>query len=160
MRRVRNDGSVEEITSGEVLVGDVIFVGDGEDIPADVVLLGGGIEQENQAPSARDAAKGGPEALEAQGQLAKEKEAQLILDDQAACFLQTSSLDGEKNLKKKVTPQGFKGISLEHLDLTGERKSTNAFPQLDGSILCDLPNNDLHQFNGSLTMRSPYSGKI
>lgn len=26
-------------------------------------------------------------------------------------------------------------------------------------IICDLPNNDLHQFNGTLKMSSPSSGK-
>ena len=49
---------------------------------------------------------------------------------------------------------------MEHLDLTGERKSRNAFPEIEGSVVCDLPNNDLHQFNGSLKMKSPASSKM
>jgi hypothetical protein len=119
VRRVRQDGGVEQITSGEVLVGDVIYVGDGEDIPADVVLLGGGIEPDRQAQGGRHGSQSPATALDGDAQQCQGKAAQVRVDDQAACFLQTSSLDGEKNLKKKVTPQGFKGISLEHLDLTG-----------------------------------------
>ena len=82
----------------------------------------------------------------------------ITFDDQAKCFLQTSSLDGEKNLKKKVTPPGFKAISIEpsqveqgHVNLKNK--------SIDGTIICDLPNNDLHQFNGSLKMKSSANEK-
>ena len=95
---------MEEITSGEVLVGDVIYVGDGEDIPADVVLLGGGIEQEGQTQSGRSGPQSPSTALDGGARLELGKAARVNIDDQTACFLQTSSLDGEKNLKKKMTP--------------------------------------------------------
>lgn len=56
VRRVLRDGTVEEITSGEVLVGDILYVGDDEDIPADVLLLGGGVEHEQPTSSSPGAA--------------------------------------------------------------------------------------------------------
>ena len=41
------DGTIETITSGEVNVGDLLFVADDEDIPADILLVGGGIRTED-----------------------------------------------------------------------------------------------------------------
>lgn len=41
------DGTIETITSGEVNVGDLLFVADDEDIPADILLVGGGIRAED-----------------------------------------------------------------------------------------------------------------
>lgn len=155
MRRVLKDGTVENITSGEVLVGDILYVGDDEDIPADVLLIGGGVEHESQNQGASSRAQRPP--LNAGGKLAADS--QMSMNDQAVCFLQTSSLDGEKNLKKKVTPQGFRGISLDGLSLSGEPEPKSKFHQIEGSLICDLPNNDLHQFHGSLKMKSPATGK-
>ena len=45
-KRVRKDGSIETITSGEVNVGDLLFVEDDEDIAADIILVGGGIQND------------------------------------------------------------------------------------------------------------------
>lgn len=58
---------------------------------------------------------------------------------QAFCFIQTSSLDGEKNLKKKMTPKDLKTKVLE-----------GPYPNLTGHCKCDLPNKDLYQFKGIL----------
>ena len=46
VKRVRKDGSIETITSGEVNVGDLLFVEDDEDIAADIILVGGGIQND------------------------------------------------------------------------------------------------------------------
>lgn len=155
--RVLKDGSVERITSGEVRVGDVIYVGDDEDIPADVLLLGGGIQRdsEQQEDQSEPASPSTPQ--DGTSHLGP-ADHQININDQTACFLQTSSLDGEKNLKKKVTPPGFKGISLEHLNFAGAPELRGKFPKIEGRIVCDLPNNDLHQFKGLLDMKSS-SGK-
>lgn len=131
-------------------MGDILYVGDDEDIPADVLLLGGGVDQEQQKQVSSSTSPSA--ALNAAN-------SQMRMNDQAVCFLQTSSLDGEKNLKKKVTPQSFKGFSLDGLNLAGEPEPMAKFPQIEGSIICDLPNNDLHQFHGSLKMKSPSTGK-
>ena len=68
------------------------------------------------------------------------------------CYLQTSSLDGEKNLKKRVTPKNFRGIDPERINRTkGFNKS---FPEIRGFIDCDAPNNDLTSFHGTLRLES------
>lgn len=137
---------IETITSGEINVGDLLYVADDEDIPADILLLGGGIRSEDA--TRKEKSNAGTQNV-ADNQTAEE---QMNFNDQAKCFLQTSSLDGEKNLKKKVTPPGFKAITLDQLHLEDGRASLSYEP-IDGTIVCDLPNNDLHQFNGSLKMK-------
>jgi len=67
-------------------VGDLLWIEDGQELPADVVLF-----------TSSDGGTAG----------SKESTAK---DGQAQCFIQTSSLDGEKTLKKRVAP---KGIQLE-----------------------------------------------
>lgn len=67
---------VREVSSADVCVGDIMWIREEDDLPADVVFLGGGIVQHD----------GG----------------------QPECFVQTSSLDGEKNLKKKAAPKGLR----------------------------------------------------
>lgn len=47
--RIKKDGSVETITSGEVHVGDLLYVADDEDIPADILLLGGGLQGDGKS---------------------------------------------------------------------------------------------------------------
>lgn len=49
VKRVLLDGTLEAITSGEVHVGDLLYVADDEDIPADILLLGGGIRSDDSA---------------------------------------------------------------------------------------------------------------
>jgi len=50
-------------------------------------------------------------------------------------------LDGEKNLKKRVTPKNFRGIDTERINRSkGFNKN---FPEIVGFIDCDEPNNDL-----------------
>lgn len=57
------------------------------------------------------------------------------------CFIETSNLDGETNLKVR---QGLPGTAhlLETKDLSG----------LSGSIQCEPPNRLLYEFNGVLRM--------
>lgn len=59
VKRVLKDGSVETITSGEVNVGDLLFVADNEDIPADILLLGGGIRGDDSEKQNNDRDKSG-----------------------------------------------------------------------------------------------------
>lgn len=59
--------------------------------------------------------------------------------------MQTSQLDGEKNLKKRSAPKGMRikffmdGASYPMLDTT-----------FDGQVDCDLPNNFLYEYKGTL----------
>ena len=70
--RVKDDGELEDIFSWEITVGDQIMIRQGQEIPADLVLLSSSlVNADNKS---------------------------------AFCNIQTSSLDGEKNLKKRETP--------------------------------------------------------
>lgn len=55
------------------------------------------------------------------------------------CFIQTSSLDGEKNLKKRCVSKGLK-------------LHDTIFIQ--GLIECDPPNSELYEFRGQLTLEN------
>lgn len=61
------DGVFKELRSDEIVVGDIVFMKEGDTFPADLILLA----------SSND----------------------------GVCFIQTSSLDGEKNLKKRSRPK-------------------------------------------------------
>lgn len=58
-------------------------------------------------------------------------------------FIQTSSLDGEKNLKKRMTSKGFK-------------MEQNAVFGFEGLCDCDTPNEELYKFSGSFQ----HKGKV
>ena len=60
-------------------------------------------------------------------------------DIQAHCFIETSSLDGEKNLKKRLTP---KDLYLANMG----RK----YAYVKALCECDLPNKELYEFNGKI----------
>ena len=55
------------------------------------------------------------------------------------CFVETSSLDGETNLKVRVCPKE-----------TLEFRSVESFSTHEFDITCELPNNRLYNFDGSL----------
>lgn len=65
--------------------------------------------------------------------------------ENGVCFLETSSLDGEKNLKPKMSPK-------ETADKF-QKDSENPIFRLEGKIDCEPPNPNIHGFSGSLTMR-------
>jgi phospholipid-translocating P-type ATPase (flippase) len=56
-------------------------------------------------------------------------------------FIQTSSLDGEKNLKKRYVPKGIDKLT---------KPSTEQSYHLGGSCTTLLPDKDLHEFTGKL----------
>ena len=66
---VTDDGTIKEIYSSDVNVGDILYIPEDQMFCADLVL----IESSNDG----------------------------------TCFIQTSSLDGEKNLKKRMKPKDF-----------------------------------------------------
>lgn len=63
-------------------------------------------------------------------------------NDNAMCYLETASLDGEKNLKPKNAPKETMGLS----------DGNNIKEKLEGNIRCDFPNSALYQFDGTLTL--------
>ena len=64
------------------------------------------------------------------------------------CFIKTSSLDGEKNLKKRFQCKGFDKI-LPNKDLEESKKKSN---NLSGHIEVGLPDKDLHRLDGSINI--------
>ena len=62
------------------------------------------------------------------------------------CFIKTSSLDGEKNLKKRVQAKDIK--------MYFPQNGYNAHALLDiaGKVECEHPNKDLHSFSGQVVI--------
>ena len=62
------------------------------------------------------------------------------------CYIETSSLDGEKNLKPKMAPKEIFDELGPNLD--------RAVVRLEGKVVCESPNPSLHEFNGTLCLKS------
>lgn len=62
------------------------------------------------------------------------------------CFIKTSSLDGEKNLKKRFQTKDFKN-QVGNDDL---KESMNEASQLKGRLECGVPNKNLHKLDGCI----------
>ena len=80
--------------------------------------------------------------------------------NEGTCFIQTSSLDGEKNLKKRMKPKDFNAPILGKPDMTlGKTQAMvyninmakrGIYPSFRGKCECDLPNAELYEFTGTL----------
>ena len=120
-------GCTAEKTWADVVVGDVLVVSAGEEIPADMVIL---------------------TSSSAEGD----------------CFVETSNIDGESNLKVKSAPS-----SVHHgfLSATKSRKTQNAdghdiwksaahastsLHNMAGILKCELPNADVYRFTGNVKL--------
>ena len=74
----------------------------------------------------------------------------LASSSDGVAFIQTSSLDGEKNLKKRLKPKDF-NINLASEQIDGEQpKELKTFK---GTCDCDDPNAELYEFKGNLKMQ-------
>eukprot|EP00158_Paraphelidium_tribonemae_P007133 Partr_v1_DN28123_c1_g2_i2_m55366 putative phospholipidtransporting ATPase len=60
-----------------------------------------------------------------------------------ACFIETSQLDGESNLKRKVA-----------VGATAKHRTDSEISKVSGLLQCDLPNNKMNVFNGRLNVKS------
>ena len=105
----KGDKDFREITSAELVVGDLILCSEGETFPADIALLTSSLE-------------GGE------------------------CFIKTSSLDGEKNLKKRVQCKDFE------LLFPFNQLAVTKYAGIKGKVDLELPNKDLHSFKGMITI--------
>jgi hypothetical protein len=106
-RRLRADGSAEEIPWTEVRVGDALLVRDGENFPADLLCLHSALPDN-------------------------------------VCFIRTTNLDGETNLKIR-RPLDIKGLELA---------TAADVARLDLTLQAEPPNKNLHKFRGRATVRS------
>ena len=62
------------------------------------------------------------------------------------CFIETGSLDGEKNLKNKIANIDLKG-NFYHKGVL-----TQNFLNIEGKIKCDFPNPELYKFDGKMSL--------
>ena len=62
-------------------------------------------------------------------------------EEHSVCHIETANLDGETNLKIR-----------QALPATAVLSSGTALSQIDGHLLCDLPNRNLYDFNGTLRL--------
>ena len=101
---------VENITLAEVAVGDIIRIADGEQVPADCVLL-------------------------------------RVAEDKPECFVSTSPLDGERNLKPKLASSKIAQSFAALFDPKGADSTVKL--HLD----CIAPVKELYHFEGRLTLK-------
>ena len=66
------------------------------------------------------------------------------------CFIATSSLDGEKNLKKRVQPKNMD----EHFPK--DKCEAKSLLTIKGELQCEPPNKDLHSLNGQIIINTTY----
>lgn len=66
--------------------------------------------------------------------------------DGGFCYIQTSSLDGEKNLKKRTRPKDLKESRCPN-GLDPEK-----FSNLIADVVSELPNAELYQYSGKATL--------
>mmetsp|Transcript_30520 Transcript_30520/g.46780 ORF Transcript_30520/g.46780 Transcript_30520/m.46780 type:complete len:289 (-) Transcript_30520:349-1215(-) len=59
-----------------------------------------------------------------------------------SCYIETKNLDGETNLKTKQV----------HKEIFGSFSSNEALTELDGQVLCELPNNAIYKFEGNINL--------
>ena len=111
----RKSGSevFEDATLAEVAVGDIIRIEDGEQVPADCVLL-------------------------------------KVAEDKPECFVSTSPLDGERNLKPKLASARVAQACASLFD-AAEASDQASSLRLD----CIAPVKELYLFEGRLTVKGP-----
>ncbi|KAM9966517.1 hypothetical protein ACTFIR_006735 [Dictyostelium discoideum] len=99
------DAKLESISSQDICVGDIIRIQNGQQIPADLVLIS-------------------------------------TSHDEGLCYVETSNLDGETNLKvRKALGDTNKLSNAEDISL------------LRGSIVYETPNERLYRFNGRIVIQ-------
>ena len=69
------------------------------------------------------------------------------------CYLETSSLDGEKSLKEKISCK----ITSNKFNLICNQKNCNIYDlydfDIEGFVQCDLPNPNFHKFDGKFKIK-------
>jgi|TARA_B110000285_G_C14771619_1_gene444251 phospholipid-transporting ATPase len=64
-------------------------------------------------------------------------------DPNGLCYVETKSLDGETNLK----------IKQAHKDMQEAFSTQNKVLQIDGTIICEQPNNAIYKFEGAADIK-------
>jgi phospholipid-translocating P-type ATPase (flippase) len=84
-------------------------------------------------------------------------------EEEGRCFIETSNLDGETNLKRRVavkpTAQAVGWRELHGAPLPQEAVCASALRRLRGSVEHEQPNNQLYTFTGRLLLRESDRGE-
>lgn len=129
----RPPGVTEKVSWMDVQVGDVLEIRNREKIPADLVMLS-------------------------------------CSDPKGTCFVMTSNLDGETNLKPRMVSPDLRAAVKAADDASaaaaGLRGGTAGVGGGEGGVVslaakgafveCDLPNQKLEHFDGTLAVRAPH----
>ena len=111
---VLRDGRRQQIQSQHLLVGDVVYITEDEEFPADLLLL-------------------------------RSSEVKT-----GSCYIQTSNIDGETNLKQRVAA---------HKDYTQLLEESQMF-QLDVVVECAQPNNNIYNFDSTLKLPREWKQQV
>ncbi|TMW55340.1 hypothetical protein Poli38472_013231 [Pythium oligandrum] len=80
-------------------------------------------------------------------------------EEEGRCFIETSNLDGETNLKRRVAVKATAERGSCYRELNGpaldESRACNGVLKLRGSIEYEQPNNQLYHFTGRLVLTEP-----
>uniref|UniRef100_H3G823 Phospholipid-transporting ATPase n=1 Tax=Phytophthora ramorum TaxID=164328 RepID=H3G823_PHYRM len=84
-------------------------------------------------------------------------------EEEGRCFIETSNLDGETNLKRRIavkpTAQAVGWRELHGSPLSQEAVCASAVRRLRGSVEHEQPNNQLYTFTGRLLLRESDRGE-
>ncbi|KAK2424609.1 Alanine aminotransferase 2 [Trifolium repens] len=95
------------IQAQDILVGNIIWLRENDEVPCDLVLIG-------------------------------------TSDPQGVCYVETSALDGETDLKTRVIPPACMGIDVELLH------------KIKGVIECPSPDKDVRRFDANMRLYPPF----
>ena len=70
----------------------------------------------------------------------------LASSNDGECFIKTSSLDGEKNLKKRIQADGL------DLYYTNSTLNVDKYISVTGELQCEIPNKNLESFKGNINI--------
>ena len=72
-----------------------------------------------------------------------------------SAYIETATLDGEKTLKNRIASKVCAGSIFKNNNKTNNKSNINLYPEyimIKGTIEREKPNNDLHSFNGSMSI--------
>jgi magnesium-transporting ATPase (P-type) len=107
VNKIMRDGTIVKLKSSDIHVGDTLLIKEGEEFPTDLILLDSSAKGDylKSHQSIEDSLAIIQEIEEGTSRNRKNSILHHLNECQAHCFIETSSLDGEKNLKKRLTPK-------------------------------------------------------
>ncbi|KAE9586263.1 putative phospholipid-translocating ATPase [Lupinus albus] len=100
-------GVKQHVEAQDILVGNLVWLRENDEVPCDLVLIG-------------------------------------TSDPQGVCYIETSAMDGETDLKIRVIPSACMGINVELLH------------KIKGVIECPSPDKDIRRFDANMRLFPPF----